>query len=316
MFELYAKLGRQEKCPLIVQPLMRLRAEHPATYEQSFGYFDRYLVIEALAQGRTEDLPRYFDFFHRYPTADRDNAVRIYERLAWAGAEAALLEFVKPIRQEPDGPGFSISPNWLYFGLKLPHFDAAATHPDVATELVVKEVQDLNMPQLASQSPKWLRIWFDCAWQSFRLPDYDACRTCDAVQIYLNSVTWNFMGFLHRVKGLPWLRAYFLADRLWDCWTYRAREVRPKAPFGLNLVEFEDIVAQTSFIIFGHDDVLAATAVEAMALFADYLLICGYIEEPQRQELQDGCRTIYQKAMKCCEPHELVPSLKPQLTLE
>ena len=56
-------------------------------------------------------------FFHRYPTSDYDNVARICERLAWAGAEAVLQEFVKPIRQQPDGPGYSLSAHWFYFGM-------------------------------------------------------------------------------------------------------------------------------------------------------------------------------------------------------
>ena len=212
LFELGADLGRQKEWPRFAELLVRLRGEHPVAYLRSFGYFDRYLIIEALAQGRTEEIPRLFDLFHRYPTGDYDNADRIINLLAWEGAEAALLEFVKPLRQEPHGPGLSLSPSWLHFGLMIPHLDAA-TDPDVATECVIKEVKNLNVPQLSNQNATWLRMTFDCARQTFKLPDYESCRTREAVQSYFDHVTWNFLSFLHKAKGLPWARAFFLGSR-------------------------------------------------------------------------------------------------------
>jgi hypothetical protein len=53
-----------------------------------------------------------------------------------------------------------------------------------------------------------------------------------------------------------------------------------------------------------------------MARFADYLLVCGAIGEPNWAQLRDGCIDLYRKALKTYEETDPVPRLMPKLPLE
>ncbi len=314
LFELGAELGRRKEWPRYAELLLRLRAEHPVAYVRSFGYFDYDLIIEALVQGRARDVPRFFDFFHRYPGSDGDNGDRIASLLAWAGAEAALLEFVKPLYQTPRGPGVSLDADWLLFGLQIPHL-AAGADPDEAANSVARELKEIKIAHLPSVDPANLRKRFERTLQPPSLPDYDSCRTRAEVDAFFDDVTWNFTGFLHRSKGLPWTRALFLADRLQQYWQRRAEEARPITPFCLDVGKLEVFLCRTCQNFFNYDGVLTASGIEAMGHFADYLLACGALGKQEHLDLQDGCRTLYRKVLATYDSTDPVPRMMPELLL-
>jgi hypothetical protein len=315
LFELGAELGRRKEWPRYADVLVRLRDEHPVAYSRSFGYFDHSLIAEALVQGRAGEAPRFFDFFRRYPGSDGDNGDRIARLLAWAGAEEALLEFVKPIRQTPHARGVSLDADWLLFALQIPHLDTGAD-PDEAADSVEKELNRIDLAHPSRWVHARLRQAFDQARQAPSLPDYDQCRTRAKVASFLDDVLWNFTGFLHRSKGLPWTRAFFLADRLRHYWSRRAEDDRPKTPFCIDIKKFETFLCRTCRTFFHNDGVLSASGIEAMGHFADYLLACGVLGEQERLHLRDGCRTMYRRALPTYDSTDPVPRLMPDLLLE
>jgi hypothetical protein len=54
-------------------------------------------MIERLVDGKFESIPQLFNFFHRYPDSEPDNADRIAELLAWTGRQEDLFVFAKPL---------------------------------------------------------------------------------------------------------------------------------------------------------------------------------------------------------------------------
>ena len=315
LFELGAELGRRKEWSRYADVLLRLREEHPVAYFGSFGFFDYDLIIEALVQGRTRDIPRFFDLFHRYPGSDLDNSDRILHLLAWAGAEEALLEFAKPLRKTPHTSGVSLAVNWLLFALHIPHL-ASGADPDEAADSVEKELKKLNLAQAPDLNAERLRKAFECARQAPALPDYDRCQTHAEVEFFFDDVMWNFTGFLHKSKGLPWTRSFYLAGRLRHYWGRRAEDARPRTPFSLDLQKFEAFLCRTCQTFFHYDGVLTASLIEAMGHFADYLLACGALGEQKHLDLQDGCRTLYRQALTSYDSTDPVPRLMPELLLQ
>jgi hypothetical protein len=101
LFELGAEAGRRKEWPKHAALLTRIREEHPEMYVRSFSYYDYDLMIERLVAGQFEAIPQLFNFFHRYPDSEPDNAHRVTELLAWTGRQDDLLGEPERSRGQP-----------------------------------------------------------------------------------------------------------------------------------------------------------------------------------------------------------------------
>lgn len=311
LFEMGAELGRRREWSRYAELLLRLRGQHPEAYARGFGYFDYDLILEQLVCGRTADVGLFFNFFNQYPESDIDNASRVIDLLAWAGAQDALLDFVKPLRVAPDDLGFSFDTDWLAFARYVPFLDAR-TDPDSAAQSIVATVEALgveNVPCLDVEAVK--RELLLCRKPPAKW-DFGACRKHTDVETFYHDVAWNFRGFLHDSQGLPWSKAHFLARRLKRYWLRRAEDGRPKDPFPFDPQLLEEYICRTCRDFFHINGVCAVSLIEATWHFADYLLTCESLGKQEHQRAHDLCRDLFQRCLPSLDSTDPVPRLMPE----
>jgi hypothetical protein len=315
LFELGAELGRRREWSRYADLLLRFREEHPDSYARSFGYFDYDLIIEQLARGRPSDIRRFFDFFHQYPSSDVDNAERVIELLAWTGMQDALFEFVKPLPpppgQPPDTPGTSISEYWLGFAQYVPFLDAHAD-PAAAAQQLVHAMDSLAVRDMPHREPDSVEFELRRCLEPPRTGDFRACRKRADVQTFFWGVTWNYCGFLHASRGIPWAKARFLAEAVERYWVRRVQGGKPKNPFPYDAQDLEAFVCRTCRDFTAINGVRAASFLEAACYFAEYLLACGLVTESQRDRAHDMCGDLFRRSLPTFDSTDPVSRLMPE----
>jgi hypothetical protein len=119
-------------------------------YVRSFSYYDCDLMIERLVAGKFEAIPQLFNFFHRYPDSEPDNAHRVTELLAWTGRQDDLFAFARPLAIpmwiSPKVIGGWFMLRWLVFAQYVPFLDARGD-PDEAARALMEAVKQLDIPR-------------------------------------------------------------------------------------------------------------------------------------------------------------------------
>jgi hypothetical protein len=315
LFELGGELGRRREWSRYADLLLRFRTEHPEAYARSFGYFDYDLIVEQLVRGRPGDIPRFFHFFHQYPDSDVDNAWRVIELLAWTGLQDALFEFVKPLPPPPETPpdtcGFSISPEWLGFAQYVPFLDARADPATAARELV-EAMDSLIVRDGPCGEEDSVEFELRRCLEPSATGDFRTCRKRAEVAEFYRGVAWNFRGFLHASKGFPWARSHFLAQTLERHWRRRAEGGKPRDPFPFDAQDMETFVCRTCRNFTVIDGVRAASFLEAVWHFADYLPACGLVAESERDRVREACGDLFRRCLPTFDSTDPVPRLMPE----
>ena len=207
LFEIGAEAGRRREWSKYAALLTRIREEHPEMYVRSFSYYDYDLLIERLVERRFEAIPQLFGFFHRYPDSELDNADRVAELLAWTGRQDALFAFARALGW------FMI--RWVVFAEYVPLLDARGD-PDEAARTLVEAINRLHIPDGPAFDMQTISREFQFCRETPGVWDLSMSVTGQQVTRFYHDVRWSYCAFLHDVKGFPWARADFLAERLED----------------------------------------------------------------------------------------------------
>jgi len=284
-------------------------------YVRSFSYYDRDLIVERLVAGEFEAIPQLFSFFHRYPDSGPDNAERVTELLAWTGRQDDLFAFAKPlaipmwISPEVIGGWFML--RWLIFAQYVPLLDAHGD-PDEAAAALMEAVKGLDIPCAPELDIETMRREFRFCREARGVWDLSTCGTdLDVAQFY-QDVRWNYCAFLHDVKGFPWARADFLAERLEDYWSDRPAGKKPKDTFRFREEHLDEHIAKTCRDFFHVNGVRAVSLVEAVWHFVDYLAAHFQIEEEKAKSIREICRHLFDLSLRVVDATDPAPRLMPE----
>jgi hypothetical protein len=303
LFEIGAEAGRRKEWPKYAALLARIRDEHPEMYVRSFSYYDYDLVIERLVEGKFEAIPQLFTFFHRHPDGELDNADRVADLLAWTGRQDDLFAFVRPL-------GCSMS-RWVVFAQYVPLLDARGD-PDEAAHALMQAVRQLGKSDGPWFDIETVRREFRLCRQTLDVWNLSTCVTDHDVARFYHDVRWSYCGFLHDVKGFPWARADFLAERLEDYWWHRPSGKKPKDTFRLSEGLLDGHIAKTCRFFFYINGVRAVSLIEAVWHFADYLLTHSRIEEEKANSIRAMCRRLFNTTLRVVDSTDPVPRLMPE----
>ncbi len=315
LFELGAEAGRRKEWPKHAALLTRIREEHPEMYVRSFSYYDCDLMIERLVAGKFEAIPQLFNFFHRYPDSEPDNAHRVTELLAWTGRQDDLFAFARPlaipmwISPEVIGGWFML--RWLVFAQYVPLLDARGD-PDEAARALMEAVKQLDIPRGPAFNIETVRREFRFCRETPDVWDLSTCGTDPDVAQFYHDVRWNYCAFLHDVKGFPWARADFLAERLEDYWSDRPAGKKPKDTFGFSEERLDDHIAKTCRDFFHVNGVRAVSLVEAVWHFVDYLAAHSRIEGEKANSIREMCRRLFDLSLRVVDSTDPAPRLMPE----
>lgn len=143
--------------------------------------------------------------------------------------------------------------------------------------------------------------------------DYAEYRTGRDLDRFYHDVTWDYCAFLHKTQGLPWSRAQFLAQRLRGYWSYRPANRKPRDPFRLNERRMDERLMASSRDFLWINGVRAASFIEAVWRFADYLAGCSWLDEPEERRVRDMCQRFFDHTLRVVDSTDPVPRLMPTL---
>jgi len=305
-FELGAEAGRRKQWSKHTGLLTRIREEHPEMYVRAFSYYDYDLMIERLVTGQYEAIPQLFSFFHQYPDSELDNAERVTELLAWTGRQDDLFAFAKPLAIVD----WSMLA-WQVFAEYVPLLDIRED-PDGAALAVMEAVRQLRIPNGPVFDIKTVRRDFRFIREAPEMWDLLTCATDRDVTQFYHDVRWNYCAFLHNVKGFPWARAHFLAERLENYWSDRPAGKKPKDTFGLTQGRLDGHIAKTCRVFFCIDGIRAVSLIEAVWHFVDYLATHCRIEEQKATNIRETCSHLFDLSLRAVDSTDPVPRLMPE----
>ena len=123
---------------------------------------------------------------------------------------------------------------------------------------------------------------------------------------------WNYCAFLHDIKGFPWARADFLAERLENYWSDRPTGKKPKDTFRLSEGRLDEHIAKTCRVFFWVKGVRAVSLIEAVWHFVDYLVIHSRIEGEKANSIRAMCRRLFDMTLRVVDSTDPVPRLMPE----
>lgn len=310
LFELGAELGRRQRWSDYIRLLRRLRQEQPRTYSFCFGYYDRDIIYELAIAGRAEEIPAFFGFFRQYPDSHPDSCHTIINFLAWRGLAQPLFELGEAVAvpmatsKEVVGGGFAL--DWLIFREHVPFLDANDSSAAAAAQI------EQNLLVLAPEIPwrldrELIRRNLEMAIQLPAVLELHEFKPRE--ERWLIDLLWNFKGQLHFRKGVPWVQAQFLADRLEDFVFWCAD--RNHDPFQFKEPELENFLVRTCKDFFWMDGVRAVSMLQAAAWFAEYLPVTDIFPEAGRQAIITTCSRLFEKTRKTVDSTDPAYRLSP-----
>lgn len=117
---------------------------------------------------------------------------------------------------------------------------------------------------------------------------------------FINDLSWRYAGYLRREGGIGWIRARFAANRLEDYLYWCQEKKRP--PLRFKEREIEECVVETSKHFLWIDGVRAASLLQSLAWFTDYLVATEILSETSRLQTRQACAHLFDKARRVTEP--------------
>jgi hypothetical protein len=143
--------------------------------------------------------------------------------------------------------------------------------------------------------------------------NYAEYKTGRELERFYHDVVWDYCAFLRKDPGLPWARAHFLAEQLKDYWSHRPANRKPKDPFRLVKRRMDEHLMATSRDFLWINGVRAASFIEAVWRFADYLSGRSWLDEEEDRRVREMCREFFDAMPKLVDSTDPVPRLMPEL---
>jgi hypothetical protein len=200
---------------------------------------------------------------------------------------------------------------WLVFAQYVPLLDAPGD-PDEAASALIEAVKQLDIPRGPAIDIETVRREFRFCRETPNVWDLSTCGPDRAVDQFYHDVRWNYCVFLHDVKGFPWVRADFLAERLEDYWLDRPTGKKPKEPFGFSETRLDEHIAKTCRDFFYINGVRAVSLIEAVWHFVNYLVTHSRIEGDKANSIRAMCRRLLDMTLRVVDSTDPVPRLMPE----
>jgi hypothetical protein len=200
---------------------------------------------------------------------------------------------------------------WLVFAQYVPLLDARGD-PDEAARALMEAVKQLDIPRGPAFDIETVRREFRFCRETPDVWDLSTCGTDRDVAQFYHDVRWNYCAFLHDVKGFPWARADFLAERLEDYWSDRPAGKKPKDAFRFSEEGLNEHIAKTCRDFFHVNGVRAVSLVEAVWHFVDYLAAHSRIEGEKAKSIREMCRRLFDLCLRVVDSTDPAPRLMPE----
>lgn len=298
LFELGGSLARAGRMSDYVALLLRLRAEQPDTFEQSFGWYERDILTELIRTGRRAEIPQCFASFHRHPSARLDQRFEVTALLAWQGLELELVQFLEPLALKPassaEAPITNRELRWLNDLAMLPFLKAGDVSPEARSQLrqTLLAIGHWTAEDLVKTD--WMSREFELALLPPSQTKLDL--KCLKGLNFFNDAAWSFSGWVRRHKALPWSTTRFLGEKLTHYWSWMALKTKKKS-LHLEAKELDPYLADGCRELLWLDGVAIFATLQALAYFTEYLAAHDYFNYAETGRLQAGYARLFQQAL-------------------
>jgi len=312
LFELGAELARRKQWSKYIDLLKEIRQKHPQMYQRGFEYFDQDLILNAIVTG--DSIPSYFDFFRKFPRHNLDKVFEIIHLLAWTNREEELLKFIEITSGERWYLPYEIYEEselyWPIFVEQVRRMDSQDA-PDLIAEQIAALFKPFTRKAFTDSHKRTIREGIE--WARTVQSDWDItqCKDLQRIHGFYRALAWRFCAFLHRTKGVGWIKSRYLANRLLDYWTDIPERKRPKKTFRVNEAHIDKHIALRYRIFFCVDGVRGAGLIEAVYHLADFLAAHGHQAEESPEEIHALCGRLHARLLKAVEPTDAVLQLMP-----
>ena len=295
----YLKIGRYDE---FIQFLLEFRSKHPESYLKSFGYYDYNIIVWLISQNRVEELPEYLENFKKYPVDFVDKVFELLDLLYATNNAAFAYQLVSEIypfmfySEEVFGGESIVTPLIIEEYSKV-------LHPDYTDEEIDQLVENLKTIKCELLNRYYSADFWkgntDLMLRPFTSWDVTPQPRKEAFHNVHYKLVTNFRRFLKEKTGISWISANFYVEKLAE---YLARWVEKSDKPHKVLFDFSpEVMYKTIGSLIGKMMWIDFTSYvghfNAIYYFADYLFVCGNIDESQRDKIQKDCIKVYNKPL-------------------
>jgi len=301
LFELGEQLVKAGRASDYIDLLQRVRRDFPDAYLKSFSFFDLDIIQYKIANQDTEGVDDYLNWFKEYPDNDADNLFSLIDFLMVTECDQPLIGLLETTyysvcrSENVFGGGEILDP--LILSYCAPYLDQDRTPGDL--DALLEQLKAIRIP-LNSQ---WYRSeYLDNLFQEI-LGELDAAFFSSFydtrnIHEFYQTVTHNFMGWLHKEKQFGWMKARFYRNLVFR---YLLEVIpggkHPKRPFVFSRNLLESTIGRMSRKIFSLDATKTLGALNAIYWFAEYLQQRQAISEQLCADVQGWCEEWWKIVM-------------------
>ena len=288
LFELGGDHFENNIYEIFVELLLRIREEFPVTYKKSYKYYDSDLIYWFTAQGRLDEIDKFFNYFReggRYNEKIED----LIEFFHATNRSDILLKLLAGT-EYAEHISFIISSNIMQRYIDKPVTDESIQ--SCLDEIVLEGVADEeytkeNMKERLLDYTRPFTPWDN------KLP-----KKRSQTEEYFFKICLNFAYFLYKNTGLSLGSARMVSDYV-NNYYRRIIYKNNKRPGDIFCLDKENILENTlryyNTVLWGYD-MSCFIELNALYYFVSYLKTCGNISEEQKNEQQAMITNVYQEA--------------------
>jgi tetratricopeptide (TPR) repeat protein len=303
LFELGADLVRAGRPGEYIALLQRVRTDFPDTYLKSFSYYDRDIIYYKIIDQGPVGIEDYLGWFIEYPDTDPDNLFALIDFLMATGCDGPLAELVEAVydpicRSQNVIGGCEELVTALILSYYAPYLDHGWTQSDL--ESLAERLRTVRLPLRDEWClPDHLHRLFSEIVGDLDESFFASFRDQQDLGRYYETVSRNFMGWLHRERGFSWMKAELHRGKVLD---YLLAIIpdgkRPKRPFTFTERLLNQGISRTPFTLFGQGPTTTFGSLNGIYRFSEYLAQRGLIDNEEASRIQEWCRTLWQSRMQ------------------
>lgn len=294
LLDLEPALSKQGKVEIYIAALERLNLEFPKVYLKEFAYLDPTMIQYLVTQQRFDEVPAYLERFKEYGASEVDMLFPLLEFLRandctdWvADVTHATYDAVTHSSEIFNGDSILEPLLMTYYA---PYLDKAYAAADLRE--LSHTLGQLNIDfKDGFLEPEGLEQYFQDILEPLDAAFFNTFASEDNIYVYYARVEQNFMGYLHREKGIGWIKAEYyqeLVQRYINTITPDGK--RPKHPFIFTKTLTEQTISKTCKDLFSLDVTRSLSMFSALYWFAEYLAQYNAIREDECADIQSWLR--------------------------
>lgn len=303
LFELgagYLKINRYDE---FIQFLLEFRSKFYESYLKSFGYYDYDIIVWLVSKGRTDEVPPYLENFKKYPVDFVDKLFELLDFLyATNNSELAypLVSEIYPyviLSREVVGGGSIVTP------VIINHY-SQVLHPGFTDEEIAQLVENLKSVKVGLLDEYFDADFWKALFNDILMPfakwDAPIPRKKAAFHKLHHKILNNYTRFLKEKTGISWVTANFFTEKLAEYfhkWIENSEKPH-KVLFDFSENTMDKTIAELIAKMMWIDFTQYVGHFNAIYYFADYMYVCGNIDETERDKIQTDCTRLYNKPLE------------------